>query len=260
MTRTPFLLSALLFVAQVHAAGLPDTGHTLCSDGTASVVVCTSGNAGNAATYRRQDGRFGRDPKAVAGTLAKTGAGAAGFDYTKVANNGTDLAAGTALGTAATAWACTRDNITGLTWEVKTATATDLRYSDHRYSWYSTNGSTNGGNSGNDNGGSCNATLPGNLCNTQAFITAVNAAALCTYSDWRLPNLRELSTLVHFGASSPSIDTTYFPNTPVSNYRSATSNVGNTSQAWSVYFFEGTTLVNSKAGGDSLRLVRGGQL
>ena len=86
------------------------------------------------------------------------GGGAAGFDYTKIANNGTTLGAGAILGTAATDWACTKDNITGLTWEVKTGYNTDLRYSGHRYSWFSSDGATNGGVAGSMGANTCNAT------------------------------------------------------------------------------------------------------
>lgn len=40
--------------------------------------------------------------------------------YTKIANDGSALAATVALGTAPKSWACTRDETTGLVWEVKT--------------------------------------------------------------------------------------------------------------------------------------------
>jgi len=75
------------------AASLPDTGQDLCDDGANVLVACTSANTGDAATYPRQDGRFGRDAKAKAGTLSKDGGGAAGFDYSKIANDGSDLGA-----------------------------------------------------------------------------------------------------------------------------------------------------------------------
>jgi hypothetical protein len=91
----------------------------------ASDAASISGDAG---THPRQDCRYGRDAAAAAGVLTKTGGGAKGFDYTKIANNGTTLGAGAALGNAPTDWACTKDNITGLTWEVKTLGSTDLRF------------------------------------------------------------------------------------------------------------------------------------
>lgn len=242
------------------ASGLPDSGQTLCYDGTATLVACTSANSGDTAPYPRQDGRFGRDAKATAGTLTKIGGGAAGFDYTKMANNGTDLAADAALGTGATDWACTRDNVTGLTWEVKTAGAnTDLRYFGHQYSWYSTDATTNGGDAGSTGRNTCNSTLAGGLCNTQAYVAAVNAAALCGYTDWRLPSYRELTTLVHGGTVNPSIDVTYFPNTPASLFWSSSSFVNSSAWAWFVYFIAGDSDVEIKQSSGYARLVRGGQ-
>jgi hypothetical protein len=257
----PALLLAASGAQAVGPTGLPDSGQNLCVDGANFLVACSSGNTGDGATYPRQDGRFGRDPAAAAGTLAKTGAGAVGFDYTKVANDGSDLAAGAALGTAATDWACTRDNTTGLTWEVKTASNTDRRYSGHTYTWYSTTGATNGGDVGSAGANTCNATLPGNLCNTQAYADAVNAmnssGGLCGAQGWRLPTVRELTTLVHFGVMNPSIDTTYFPNTPASHFWSASTYLG-PQYAWYVFFSDGGAVADLKTVTYSVRLVRGG--
>ncbi len=98
----------MLFAVPVHAAELPDTGQDLCDNGSNVLVACAAANTGDAAVYPRQDGRFGRDAAATAGALIKVGGGAAGFDYTKIANDGTTLAAGAALGPAATDWACTQ--------------------------------------------------------------------------------------------------------------------------------------------------------
>jgi hypothetical protein len=265
MIRIPrtLLLALLLAIgATAHAAGLPDTGQDTCYDNSAADSVAASNPASiarDAGTHPRQDCRYGRDAAAAAGVLTKTGAGAKGFDYTKIANNGTVLAAGAALGSAATDWACTRDNVTGLTWEVKVNDNTQLRHNGHTYTWYSTDGATNGGNPGNTGTNTCNATLPSNLCNTQAFVTAVNAAALCTYVDWRMPTQRELLTLVYADGSSPSIDPTYFPNTPASGFWSGSTYVPGPSLAWFVFFDGGLTDTFSKAGSLHARLVRGGQ-
>lgn len=214
--------------------------------------------ARDASTYPRQDCRYGRDAAAAAGQLTKTGAGAKGFDFTKIANNGTVLAAGAALGSAATDWACTKDNVTGLTWEVK-ADDNGLRDKDWTYTWYSTDGTTNGGNAGNAGANTCNATLPSSLCNTQAFVTAVNTAALCTYTDWRLPTQRELLTLVYADGSSSSIDPTYFLNTPASSFWSGSTYVPDSALAWIVLFYNGRTDAGLKADSFYARLVRGGQ-
>jgi hypothetical protein len=242
-----------MFAASVHAAGLPDTGQTTCYDGSA-MVACTAANSGDTAAYPRQDGRFGRDAKAAAGTLTKIGGGAAGFDYSKVANNGSSLAASATLGTAATDWACTRDNITGLLWEVKTTSG--LRSQTHTYTWYSSTGATNAGNAGTVSGGTCQTA---GRCDTEKFVTDVNVVALCGFTDWRLPSLPELFTLVHDGAQDPSIDTSYFPNTIAFYFWSGSSYALHPTYAWSVLFQNGETYGDKKTYGGYARLVRGGQ-
>lgn len=252
-----FLFSLLFAAAPAHAATvvpLNDTGQTLCYNSAGTAVSCAT---------VADDGRYGRDAANTAGQISKTGAGTKGFDFTKIANDGTALGAGAALGVNPTDWACTRDNVTGLTWEVKTATATDLRYSAHTYTWYSTDAASNGGNAGSTGSNTCNATLPGNLCNTQAFVAAVNAAALCGYSDWRLPSLRELQSLVDFSVPAtgvaPTIDATYFPNTQISVFWSANNYSSVPADAWYVYFYYGYSGAGNKANSNYVRLVRGGQ-
>lgn len=256
-----FLFVLLFVTAPVHASGLPDTGQSTCYNNSVVDVVAASTStsiASDVGIHPRQDCRYGRDAAAAAGVLIKTGAGAQGFDYTKIANNGTTLAAGVALGTNPTDWACTKDNITGLTWEVKTATNTDLRYSGHTYTWYSSVGTTNGGNAGSTGGNTCNATLPFSLCNTQAFVAAVNAAALCSYTDWRIPTTRELLTLIYADGSNPAIDQTYFPNTLAVTFWSGTPGVELLTYARYVNFQDGITASQPKSNSEQVRLVRGG--
>ena len=66
--------------------------------------------------------------------------------YTKISNSGAVLPDTATLGSGANDWACTKDNKTGLTWEVKTDDG-GLRDKDWYYSWYKPNGD-NGGNAG----------------------------------------------------------------------------------------------------------------
>lgn len=189
----------------LHADGLNDTGLTRCYDNAGAAISCTVAPAGD-------DGRYGRDAAATAGVLTKVGDGDAGFDFTKIANNGSDLPVHAALGSGPNDWACTRDNVTGLLWEVKTTSPAGLRYRDHKYTWFNTNGAENGGNVGSPavvTYSSCDGSLP--ACNTQAFGAAVNASALCGYTDWRLPTPRELRGIVNYGVGlAGSFDTSYF--------------------------------------------------
>ncbi len=247
----------LLATITAQAAGLPDTGQDICANTYAPDAVPASDPLSvdrDTGAYPRQDCRYGRDAAAAMGLLTKTGAGVAGFDYTKIANNGSVLPAGALLGSAAGDWACTRDNITGLVWEVKSTGG--LRDSANTYTWYSTDSATNGGGPGdNTDTTTCNVTLAS--CNTEAYVTAVNAG-LCNATDWRMPSVRELLTLVYAFGGSPSIDPTYFPNTPSLNFWTGSTYL-EVPGAWYVEFTSGISQVANKAyTGGYIRLVRGG--
>ena len=265
MTLSLRLLLVLpLVTLPTRAATLPDSGQTLCDNGSNVLVACTPANTGDGAKYPRQDGRFGPDAKATTGTLNKIGGGAAGFDYSKIANNGTDLGAGVGLvlGPNPGDWACTRDNNTGLTWEVKVNVTAHLRHMNWTYTWYNSDATTNGGLAGTaDTGagvGSDNCSDSAR-CDTEKFTADVNAAQLCGNTGWRLPTQRELLTLVHAGAQNPSIDPTHFPNTIASGFWSGSSYVLTPTNAWFVGFNSGDSVTYNKTNNISVRLVRGGQ-
>lgn len=247
--------------ASAQAAVLNDTGQTQCYDAADASVVCSSSVGGDNGTNPRQDARYGRDAAATAGQLRKMGAGVAAFDYTKIANDGSILPSDASPGSGATEWACTRDNVTGLIWEVKTTSG--LRDRSHTYTWYSTDLATNGANAGAVGRNTCASTLAvaphDNQCNTRNFVAAVNASpGLCGASDWRLPTRRELLTLTDSGAS-PAIDANYFPNTITSEFH-WTSNTYTPDAAlvWVVGFFVGDSLSYHKDYLGVARLVRGG--
>lgn len=258
----------LIFNAASSAAGLNDTGQAQCFNASDVAVPCSAAVGGDAGVNPRQDGRYGRDPAFAASQFVKTGAGSAGFDYSKISNSGAVIAAGVALGSGSADWACTRDNVTGLVWEVKTPSAAGGLRSGYTYSWYSTDDATNGGTTGRGSVGvdTCNGTLfnYGNKCNTQNYVAAVNAAGLCGKSDWRLPLRHELLTLVHSGQILPAtIDPTYFPNTGPSFYWSRNTAVGAVGNAWSVNFGDGilgpaSSSTSGKASTFLVRLVRTG--
>lgn len=104
--------------------------------------------------------------------------------------------------TQASWWIMTRDNVTGLIWEIKTDDGS-IHDKDNWYTWYDSDPATNGGDPG----------TPGVGTDTEDFIDALNGTDFGGYSDWRMPTVKEVSSLVNSGTHSPAIDTTWFPHT-----------------------------------------------
>ena len=225
VTSTAALLTV---IAVVPPGRLNDTGQTLCYDNT-TIAACATIAADNG-TLPRQDARFGRDAQAAAGTLVKIGAGAAGFDYTKVCFDGRLNCAGAASNASAPAaveWACTKDNQTGLTWSLESTSGDWTTYA------------------------------------TTTHPAAVNATARCGFSTgWRLPTRRELLSIVHNGVSNPTIDTGHFPGTVGNAYWSSDAGAVNPVNgpmvaAWTVQFVNGASSGAGKNSSQTVRLVRG---
>lgn len=126
------LLLALCGLAHAQTVTLNDTGQTRCYAVNQTVIPCDEANVGNSGVLPHQDARYGRDAAHVVGQLPKVGSGSAGFDFSCVlwdgtVINGPDCHLGLVanLGDSpsanpATDWACTRDNVTGLVWSLRT--------------------------------------------------------------------------------------------------------------------------------------------
>lgn len=158
-----------------------------------------------------QDGSSGRDS-----TATHDEDGRKGFSFTKID------AAGAALASSASQWSCVKDQVTGLTWEMKTDDS-GLHDKDDSYVWYESdprlgNGGLPGYEKASDydpsrNDQTCSGFSMGNnttYCNTKAFVNRVNQAGYCGATNWRLPTREELNSIVDYEAS-PRIDTSYFP-------------------------------------------------
>jgi hypothetical protein len=77
-------------------------------------------------------------------------------------------------------------------------------------------------------------------------------------SDWRLPNRKELESIVEFCGHSPAINLAIFPATPSERFWSSSTYLPNTGSAWEVYFFDGYAGASNKGLPNYVRLVRDG--
>jgi hypothetical protein len=59
------------------------------------------------------------------------------------------------------------------------------------------------------------------------------------YTDWRLPDRNELHSIVDYTRRNPSINITYFPDTPSSTFWSSTTQLPNPAEAFIVFFEDG---------------------
>lgn len=151
---------------------------------------------------------------------------------------------------------CTYDEFTHLTWEVKSAAA-GLQSRDNTYSWFDPEESHDGelDYRGLPDGGECT----GSDCDTASYVAAINALALCGYSDWRMPTRDELGSISdpRLNLSPPTINPRYFPNTQKGEYWSGNDYQFQYDAAWVWSFQIGLDRVEWKATPRYVRLVRG---
>jgi hypothetical protein len=85
-----------------------------------------------------------------------------------------------------------------------------------------------------------------------------SAAGICTglgldTSNWRLPTLRELITIVDVAQSSPTVDSVFTAESKL--YWSSSSEVGSTTSAWAANFATGTASTNDTSNSYAVRCV-----
>jgi hypothetical protein len=225
-----------------------------------------------AAGFSQQDCTRGATAADALGVQYKVGASTTpGRDYSKIGNDGSVLPATAVLGAGASDWGCTRDNVTGLVWEVRT-NDNGLRDKDHTYTWYDPAGldAEFGNTRGVVGTNTCNGTLPGGQCNISAYRDAVNALSganrLCGQTDWRLPTPKELQSIIDYGRANPALDEAWFPNlfnvtqaTVGINYWTALPAGAYPNFAWLIGLTIGDLGVFDYGIALSVVLVRGGQ-
>jgi len=164
--------------------------------------------------------------------------------YTKLGYGGVELPDSA---TQDDGWIMTRDNVTGLIWEIKTDDGS-IHDKDNRYTWCDQNIETNGGDQG----------LCGEGTDTEDFIAALNNEQFGGFSDWRLPTIKELSTIVYTGVwPAPLVDKAFFPNMVMFGmYLSATTNLESPASVWMESFYTGEVKSNWKGANGCIIAVR----
>lgn len=92
-------------------------------------------------------------------------------------------------------------------------------------------------------------------------LASANGLTLCGFSDWRLPNVNELESLVNSEVANQAIflNTQGFSGVAANDYWSSSSFALNGTAAWIVDMFSGYMGVNSKVVGHYVWPVRAGQ-
>lgn len=241
-SRSTSLLISMVLAAtfslsgQASASLLPGTGQTKCYDNREEISCPGPGEP-----FYGQDANYPR-PRS----------------YTKLGMDGLVLADSASR---EEGWLMTRDNVTGLTWEVKTGDGS-IHDRDNTFTWCDRNPDTNGGSQGTCGTGTGDAAT-----DTEAFIKALNDNRFGGFSDWRLPDRNELQSLVDYSRYEPAVvpilagNTVFSPeDTPYCSSTTAWSTSdGKTYRpfhAWLVDFLGGWVSHNEKFVNYYVRAVR----
>lgn len=87
-------------------------------------------------------------------------------------------------------------------------------------------------------------------------LALANEAASASGKPWRLPSVKELSSIVDASCGNPAIDTRAFPGTPATPFWSSSPVENNPSKAWYVMFYGGFMNTYVCGGKLQVRLVR----
>ena len=140
---------------------------------------------------------------------------------------------------------CVLDDQSKLVWEVK-LDQTGLQNTLNTYTWFD-------GKTGTQNGDYSHNCHWTKLCNTQAYVKAINSLQLCQQTQWRLPTEAELRTLLVYGDNDLLINQSFFNNTQLKSYWSSDQLDGDI--AIDVPFFYGGSKSADKSFDAYVRLV-----
>ncbi len=98
---------------------------------------------------------------------------------------------------------------------------------------------------------------------TAAWIAALNAengVGYAGFSDWRLPNIKELQSIVNYSSREPAAHTAFAPTgSGDASYWSSTLSADVSGDVWIVDFFDGLVLLTGADEMNHVRAVRGGR-
>ena len=160
---------------------------------------------------------------------------------------------------------CVKENSTGLIWEGKTASG--VRWGSNQVHNYDSTSSPQKNDGTNPTQANIEQPDVWGTLNSIGYRNAVNSSTLCGFTDWRLPTREELKGIVDTTvASTPKINSTWFPNTQALNYWTSDPHNDYPSAAWAVNFgainaANGVNDVNAlfRQNAHPVRLVRGNQ-
>jgi hypothetical protein len=92
--------------------------------------------------------------------------------------------------------------------------------------------------------------------NWQQALQAAHGFVYANQLGWRVPNVKELSSITERSCVRPAIDELLFPNTPSDDFWSSTPSVQDPSRAWVIAFFNSSNSIKQKRLFVFTRLVR----
>ncbi len=194
----------------------PDTGQTKCYDGSVEISCPSLGES-----------FYGQDAQYQGLTRS----------YTKLGLGGAELPDDALHIDEGGPWIMTRDNVTGLVWELKTSANRN-----DKYTWSDAQ---------------------------NVFAAALNNSNFGGFNDWRVPTVKELISLVDASTYEPALDKDRFPKTGfsvnlsgfMSEYWTSTSDAADTTKyGWTINFNIGRTSSSFyKTNSYYVRAVRGGK-
>lgn len=122
------------------------------------------------------------------------------------------------------------DNNTGLMWELKSDDPDAFNAKQRKYT----------------------------LAEARAYVAELNRRAHNGYTDWRLPNVQELRTIVNYSDKIPAVDLSFFGDTNPGFYWASQAYAPNPIMQWGIYFGYGCAICYNANTSFYVRAVRGG--